>query len=173
MDLPMYRICVVLVLLLAGCVALPDRIKPVDNFKVARYLGKWYEIVRLDHSFERGLTKVTAEYSLREDGGVKVLNSGYSEAKKTWKTAEGTAYFVENADQGYLQVSFFWPFYGAYVIFELDHEHYQYSLVCGPDRSYFWLLSRTPTMPTAIKDKLIAKAAQLGFDTSKLITVVH
>jgi len=167
------KISIVLVLFLTGCVGIPENVKPVDHFKLEKYLGKWYEIARLDHSFERGLTRVTADYILRDDGGVRVLNRGYSEKEKTWKEAEGKAYFVQGTDQGYLKVSFFGPFYGSYVVFELDHEHYQYSLVCGPDRSYFWILARTPEMEKDLRDNLIAKAAALGFDTSKLIFVDH
>jgi apolipoprotein D and lipocalin family protein len=164
---------IVLVLLLMGCVGIPENLKPVDNFKLDKYLGKWYEIARLDHPFERGLTRVTADYSLRDDGGLRVINRGYSAKEKTWKEAEGNAYFVKGSDQGYLKVSFFGPFYGSYIVFELDHENYQYSLVCGPDKSYLWILARGPKIKENIKDILIAKAASLGFDTSKLIYVNH
>jgi len=161
----------VVCLLLSGCVALPENVKPVTNFNLEKYLGTWYEIARLDHSFERGLTRVTATYSLRSDGGVKVLNRGYSADKKRWKEAVGKAYFVQSPNLGYLKVSFFGPFYGAYIVFELDHAHYQYSLVSGPDKSYLWILARTPTIKASTKDFLIAKAAALGFDTHKLIFV--
>lgn len=133
-------------LLLTACVGMPDGVEPVNNFDLNRYLGKWYEIARLDHSFERGLTKISAKYSMPEDGGVKVLNKGFSIADNEWKQAEGKAYFVNAPDQGYLKVSFFGPIYGAYVIFELDKEDYQYAFVSGPDTSYLWLLSRTPTV---------------------------
>jgi apolipoprotein D and lipocalin family protein len=169
----MKKLFLVLVMFLTGCVGIPENVTPVENFKLERYLGKWYEIARLDHSFERGLTRVTADYSLRDDGGVRVLNRGYSVKENAWKEAEGKAYFVEGTDKGYLKVSFFGPFYGAYVVFELDHEHYQYALVCGPDKSYLWILARTREMKKDVKDKLLAKAAALGFDTSKLIFVDH
>lgn len=158
---------------LTGCVGMPDNVKPVENFQVERYLGKWYEIARLDHSFERGLSQITADYSLREDGGVRVLNRGFSAAENKWEEAEGKAYFVGEPDQGYLKVSFFGPFYGSYVVIELDHEHYQYALVCGPDKSYLWILARTPALDENILNALIAKAAALGFDTGKLIRVEH
>jgi len=156
-----------------GCVGIPENVKPVDNFKLEKYLGKWYEIARLDHSFERGLTRVTADYSLQDDGGVRVLNRGYSVKENAWKETEGKAYFVTGSDQGYLKVSFFGPFYGSYIVFELDHENYQYALVCGPDKSYLWILARVPEMKKDINDILTAKAATLGFDTSKLIFVDH
>ena len=169
----MRKISVIFVLFLVGCVGIPSNVKPVDNFQLERYLGKWYEIARLDHSFERGLTRVSAVYSLREDGSVRVLNSGYAEKEKEWKKAEGKAYFVEGSNVGFLKVSFFGPFYGSYVVFELDHANYQYSLVCGPNKSYLWILARTPEISSELKDRLIAKAAASGFDTSKLIFVEH
>jgi apolipoprotein D and lipocalin family protein len=162
-----------LLLFFTGCVGIPENVKPVANFNLEKYLGEWYEIARLDHSFERGLTRVTANYSLRDDGGVRVLNRGYSEKEKKWKEAEGKSYFVQGTDQGYFKVSFFGPFYGSYIVFELDHENYQYSLVCGPDKSYLWILARNPEINKDLKDTLLAKAATLGFETSKLIFVDH
>jgi len=161
------------VLFIMGCVGIPENVKPVDNFKLEKYLGKWYEIARLDHSFERGLTRITADYSLRDDGGVRVLNRGFSAKKNAWKEAEGKAYFVKGSDQGFLKVSFFGPFYGSYIVFGLDHENYQYSLVCGPDKSYLWILTRGPKINEDLKNSLIEKAAASGFDTGKLIFVDH
>lgn len=158
-------------LLSLGCVGIPKNIKPVESFETDRYLGKWYEIARLDHSFERGLTKVTATYSLREGGGLKVVNQGWSVEKGIWKTATGKAFFVGDPHQGFLKVSFFGPFYGSYIVFDLDREGYQYAMVAGPDKSYLWLLSRTPKMNPAKQKALIAVAEGLGFDTSKLIFV--
>jgi apolipoprotein D and lipocalin family protein len=159
-------------LLLGGCVGKPDNVTPVAHFDSAKYLGKWHEIARLDHSFERGLNQVSAEYSLRADGGLKVVNRGYKAADAQWKEAVGKAYFVEQPDLGYLKVSFFGPFYGSYIVFELDAD-YRYSLVSGPDKSYLWLLSRTPTIDAATKKRLVDKAQALGFDTSKLIYVAQ
>ena len=169
----MKRLSLWLTLFLTGCLGMPENVKPVNDFNVQNYVGKWYEIARLDHSFERGLTRVTAEYTLREDGGLNVTNRGYSSMEGRWKEAVGKAFFVKEPDKGYLRVSFFGPFYGSYVIFELDHENYQYSLVCGPDLSYLWILSKTPVMEAALKKRLIANAAALGFDTSLLIHVTH
>ncbi|MBQ0743636.1 MAG: lipocalin family protein [Pseudomonas sp.] len=158
---------------LAGCVKLPDNVQPVTGFEPNRYLGTWYEIARLDHSFEEGLSRVTAEYSLREDGGIKVLNKGYSEEKGEWNEAEGKAYFVEDEQTGYLKVSFFGPFYGAYGIFGLDKENYQYSWVSGPNTDYLWLLAREPQMAEEDKQAFVERAAELGFDTDELIWVEH
>lgn len=169
----MKTVLIAFALLLTGCIGLPENVKPVDHFNSGKYLGKWYEIARLDHSFERGLSKVSASYSMRDDGGIRVINRGYDAQKQQWKEAEGKAYFVKGADQGYLKVSFFGPFYGAYIVVELDHENYQYSLVSGSDKSYLWILSRTPRMNQETQKRLVEKAAALGFDTSKLIFVEH
>ncbi|WP_137170053.1 lipocalin family protein [Marinomonas sp. FW-1] len=163
----------IMTFLLAGCTSAPKNIDPVTQFQLERYLGTWYEIVRQDHAFEEGLSEVTATYSMREDGGVAVLNRGYSAEDKAWREAEGRAYFVNSSNVGHLKVSFFGPFYGAYVIFELDQKDYQYAMISGPSRDYFWLLSRTPTMPEAVKRRLLAKAEALGFPMDKLVTVVH
>lgn len=160
-----------LVVLLAGCTSAPKNIDPVTPFDVERYLGTWYEIVRQDHSFERGLSNVTATYTKREDGGVAVLNRGYSAQEQEWKEAKGKAYFVDSPNTGHLKVSFFGPFYGAYVIFELDQEGYQYAMISGPNRDYFWLLSRTPTLPDEDKNRLLEKAEAMGFDLDSVILV--
>ena len=152
---------------------MPDSVQPVTGFELERYLGKWYEVARLDHSFEKGLSQVTAEYSLREDGGVSVLNRGFSESENEWKEADGKAYFVNSDSEGYLKVSFFGPFYGSYVIFELDHENYQYAFVSGPNTKYLWLLSRTPSVGIEIMEKFIEMSKSRGFDTDSLIFVQH
>ena len=167
------QILAIIFLFLTGCIGLPKGIEPVDDFEINRYLGKWYEIARLDHSFERGLSRVSAEYSLRADGGVRVINKGFSEEKNQWKHAEGKAYFSREPNEGYLKVSFFGPFYGSYVIFELDRKNYQYAYVSGPNRSYLWLLSRTPSLDQKIIDRFIDRARELGFDADNLIFVPH
>ena len=168
----MRRITLTALFALSGCAGLPEGIEPVEDFELEPYLLTWYEIARLDHRFERGLTNVTANYSLREDGGVKVLNRGYQEKKGEWDEAEGKAYFVGESDTGQLKVSFFGPFYGAYNVFELG-ENYEYSMVAGPNRSYLWILARESTLPQSTLDELLSKAEAAGFDTSELIFVEH
>lgn len=162
-----------IVLLITSCGGgKPDNITPVQSFELQRYLGTWYEVARLDHRFERGLSHVTAEYSLRDDGGVKVVNKGYSQKNSRWDTATGKAYFVNDKSSGYLKVSFWGPFYSTYVIFELDND-YQYALVSGENKDYFWILARQPTLEPALLEKLIEKAGALGFATDKIIRVDH
>ena len=165
---------IAVVVTLAGCVvAIPNGITPVTNFNTQRYLGDWYEIARLEHSYEKGLSDITAHYSLRDDGGIKVMNRGYDAKKGEWRVAEGKAYPVESPDSGYLKVSFFWPIYGSYVIFDLDKVDYQYAFVTGPDRSYLWFFSRTPRVSDELMDKFMKEAKELGFDTDKLVYVKH
>ena len=164
---------VLVVLLAGGCTGLPQGITPVTGFDADRYLGRWYEIARLDHSFERGLERVTAEYTRRDDGGLQVVNRGYAPSDERWKQAEGKAYFVGDSNTGHLKESFFGPFYGSYVVFELDREDYQYAFVAGYNRSYLWLLSRTPVASDAVVERFLHSASERGFDTNELIFVKH
>ena len=156
--------------LLAGCTGIPEGVVPVRDFRLNAYLGKWYEIARLDHSFERGLEQVTADYSLREDGGLRVVNRGYSRASGEWKEAVGKAYFAGDPEQGHLRVSFFGPFYSSYVIFELDPD-YRYAFVSGYDTSYLWLLARTPDVEPEVLARFKSLSASLGFAVDQLILV--
>ena len=157
---------------LSGCAGIPDGIEPVEDFELEPYLGTWYEIARLDHRFERGMSNVTANYSLRDDGGVRVLNRGYREKKSEWNEAEGKAYFVGDPTVGQLKVSFFGPFYGAYNVFELG-KNYEYAMIAGPNRSYLWILARDSRLPQSTLDELLSKAEAAGYDTSALIFVEH
>jgi apolipoprotein D and lipocalin family protein len=151
----------------------PEGLTPVSGFELERYLGKWYEIARLDHRFERGLTNVSAEYSPREGGGITVLNRGYDPAKRKWNEARGRAKFVGDANVGSLKVSFFGPFWGGYHIIALDAEQYGWAMVAGPNRSYLWILSRETTLAPDVLSDLVDKARQWGFATDKLIYVDH
>jgi apolipoprotein D and lipocalin family protein len=157
----------------AGCTGIPDGVTAVSDFEFERYLGTWYEIARLDHRFERGLSNVTATYTPRDDGGIDVVNRGYDESAGEWDEATGKAYFVGDPGVGRLKVSFFGPFYGAYNILELDREAYRYALVAGPNRSYLWILARSPVPDPATVERLVATAAELGFPTGGLIRVQH
>jgi len=149
----------------AGCTGLPAQVQPVGGFELNRYLGTWHEIARLDHSFERGLSQVSAQYSLRDDGGVRVINRGFDAAKGTWKQAEGKAYFVGAADTAHLKVSFFGPFYGDYWV--MDHaEDYQWSIVGEPSGRYLWVLSRDARPADAVKAMLRRRVEELGYDWS-------
>jgi apolipoprotein D and lipocalin family protein len=158
---------------MAGCLGIPGNVKPVENFDVNRYLGKWYEIARLDHSFEKGLDKVTAIYTFSHDGSIQVINQGYSAKSKEWKSAKGKAVFVRGPDQGYLKVSFFGPFYSSYVIFELDKIGYNYAFVSGYNKSYLWLLSRRPKVSEKVFTQFIQRSNELGFNTDQMIIVKH
>ena len=154
--------------LLAACTGLPEGVEPVRPFDANRYLGTWYEIARLDHSFERGLEQVSANYSLREDGGIRVLNKGYSAADGEWQQAEGKAYLIGPANEGYLKVSFFGPFYSGYNVIALDKD-YKYALVSGQSLDYLWILSRTTTIPDDVKQQYLKLASDLGYKTENLI----
>jgi apolipoprotein D and lipocalin family protein len=158
--------------LLAGCTQVPDGVQAVNGFDAERYLGRWYEIARLDHSFERGLDNISATYTPREDGGIDVLNRGYDRAEGQWREARGKARFIGPRDVAMLEVSFFGPFYGGYNVVALDPD-YQLSLVAGPTRKYLWILARRPDPPREAVDRLVQRAGELGFDTSALIWVRH
>jgi apolipoprotein D and lipocalin family protein len=151
----------------------PEGIEPVADFELNKYLGTWYEVARMDHSFERGLQQVTAQYTLREDGGIDVVNRGYNQEDGEWDQANGKAYFVGKSSLGHLKVSFCGPFYASYVIFELDKQNYQYALITGPDRSYMWILSRQKELPEVKLKELLEKARSHGFDTDSLIFVTQ
>jgi len=168
----MKKLLLCLVFLLGGCaVAPPSGVIPVTGFELDRYLGKWYEIARLDHSFERGLSDVSAAYSPRDDGGLKVLNRGYDERAQIWKDAEGRAYFIGEPTVGSLKVSFFGPFYGGYHIIALDKESYSWAMIGGPSRDYLWILARTRQLPPTVLGELLRQARALGFATDQLILV--
>ena len=162
------KLSLLLCLSVFACTGDDASYKAITGFEADKYLGTWYEIARLDHSFERGLDKVNATYSLREDGGLKVVNRGFDSKKQKWNEAIGKAYFVETPDIGRLKVSFFGPFYGAYTIIDLDKPDDGSALVTG-GKDYLWILSRTPQMSYIVKQQLISKAKTLGFETDKLI----
>ncbi|MCK0165359.1 lipocalin family protein [Marinobacter sp. S6332] len=160
-------------LMLAGCTGVPKGIEPVTGLNADRYLGKWYEIARLDHSFEEGLSRVTADYELQDDGSIKVTNKGYDAKAGEWSIAEGRAVFVDSESSGHLKVSFFGPFYASYVIFELDTDEYQYAFITGYSRDYLWFLSRTPDVSDDEIVRFKSVAQRAGFDLEELVIVDH
>lgn len=160
----------VLFALLAGCSGVPEGLQPVTGFDMGRYLGRWHEIARLDHRFERGLANVTADYRKLPDGRIEVINRGFDLAKGEWREAKGIARFQGEPHTGSLEVSFFGPFYGAYNVLVLDPQ-YRYALVAGPNRSYLWVLAREPQLDLATLEMLVARAKGWGFATDDLIYV--
>ena len=173
MHYPMIvAVLVVTMAAVAGCASSPPKgLEPVSGFEADRYLGTWYEIARLDHRFERGLSKVTATYSRRPDGRIQVVNRGYDERRGRWSEARAVARFTGPADVGSLSVTFFWPFAGAYHVIALDREGYDYAMVTSSSRSYLWILAREPHLDEAVLDELLGQARQWGFATDKLIFV--
>ncbi|WP_082694670.1 lipocalin family protein [Rheinheimera sp. EpRS3] len=153
---------------LQSCTGVPDGVTPVTPFELNRYLGQWHEIARLDHRFERGLTDVTANYSLRDDGGVKVINRGFNSEDNEWQQAEGKAYFVGDSDTGALKVSFFGPFYGGYNVAKLSAD-YSIVLVVGPSTDFAWLLARSKTPDKDLCDDYMAFAERLGITAQQWI----
>lgn len=157
---------------LFSCATIPKGASAVKWFDKTRYLGKWYEIARFDFTFEKNLNNTTAEYSLNENGTIKVDNKGYNTKKEKWEEAVGKAKFVNEDTVAMLKVSFFGPFYGGYNVVELD-EDYKYALVAGSSLDYLWILSREKMIPDAIKEKYLASAKAIGYDTNKLMWIEH
>lgn len=164
-------LCILPLLLIGACAGNPIDVSPVSGFEKDRYLGEWYEVARLDHSFERGLTNVTATYTLRDDGKITVINKGYNEEKGKFESAKGKAKFKQGSTIGYLKVSFFGPFYGDYIIFGLDKQNYQYAFISGGKDNYLWLLSRTPKVSDDVRKNFLQQSKALGYDTNSLIWV--
>ena len=159
---------------LSGCATgLPDGVSAVTPFDINRYLGRWYEIARLDHGFERGLSDVSATYALQRDGSVQVINRGYDTRRNEWRQVVGRARFIGDTNRGSLKVSFFGPFYGGYHVAALDAQDYRWAIVVGPTLDYFWLLARDRHMPATAREQLLLQAKQLGVDTAKVIVVGH
>jgi len=162
----------ILIITLGGCGLSDEELEKMDvvkNVNLERYMGTWYEIARFPHRFEKNLVGVTATYSLKPNGKVDVVNKGYKNALDGKpKKANAFAKVPDPAVKGRLKVFFFWPFGADYLILELDKENYQYALVGSSSENYLWILSRTPQMDPKTYDMLVSKAAQRGYDVSKL-----
>ncbi|WP_460483581.1 lipocalin family protein [Comamonas humi] len=146
--------------------------RPVSAFDVKRYMGTWYELARVENRFEKGLTAVSAHYSLNDDGSVTVVNRGYDLVKQEWREARGRARFLGDTRQAALKVSFFGPFYGGYNVVSLDDD-YQTALVIGESLDYFWLLSRSKALPECQVQDLLKKAQGFGVDLDRVVTVAQ
>lgn len=146
---------------------IPAGAMPVQAFIKKRYLGKWYEIARLPNRIEKDLKNVTEDYSLNEDGTIKVITKGYNRLTGKWKQATGKIKFAGAEYVGMLKVSYFGPFYVAYNILDLD-EDYQYALVSASNLNYLWILSRETTLPETIKTQFLNTAKAIGFDIDQL-----
>ena len=155
-----------------SCSTIPKGAMAVENFDKEKYLGKWHEIARLDFKYERNLNNTTAEYSLNENGTIKVDNKGYHTKEENWTQSVGIAKFVGDENIGMLKVSFFRPFYGGYNVIAIDPE-YKYALIAGSSLKYLWLLSRDTSMPEEIKKEYLRIAEEIGYSTSDLIWVLH
>lgn len=149
---------------------IPKGVTAVANFDQQKYLGTWYEIARLDYKWEKGLDHVTATYSLKDNGTIKVDNRGYNTKKDKWEQSIGKAKPVSDPTVAQLKVSFFGPFYAGYNVVAIDKD-YKYALVIGGKTDYMWILSREKTIPVEIKQQYISKAKEIGVKTEKLIWV--
>ncbi|MGA9638373.1 lipocalin family protein [Flavobacterium sp.] len=151
---------------------IPEKAQAVQNFDKAKYLGKWYEIARLDFKYEKDMNNTTAEYSLKDDGMIKVDNKGYDYKKEKWEQSTGKAKFVGDENVAMLKVSFFGPFYSGYNVIAIDPA-YKYALVAGESLDYLWILSRETSIPEEIKTNFLKKAQQIGYQTKDLVWVEH
>jgi apolipoprotein D and lipocalin family protein len=159
-----------ILLLLSGCATIPEGLVPVTGFDVERYMGKWYEIERIDNYFEAGLTDVSAEYHLLPDGKIEVVNRGFRPREKNWRIAPGLAWFDGNKEVAKLKISFGSPISGTYNVLVLDTQ-YRYAMVAGKDYDNLWILSREPQLDKSIIDSLVAKAKEFGFPSDNLVYV--
>jgi len=165
-------LCCLSVAVASGCATdIPQGLEPVTGFEVNRYLGTWYEIARLDHGFERGLSNVTAEYSFRDEDTLNVVNRGYDDSADEWEEARGRAEFQGDPAVASLKVSFFGPFYGGYHVIVLDKDGYEYAMVSGPNRDFLWILAREPVIDDTLLDELVEQARQWDFPVEDLIYV--
>jgi len=171
-----YLVVVAMAVVAMGCNTAPiNGAEPVQGFELDRYLGTWYEIARLDHPFERGLSNVTAEYARETETTVSVVNRGFKTGSGEWDRIQGTARFRGDPGTGSLEVSFFGPFYAGYHIVALDAEapDYGYALVVSSSPRFMWILARGPELDEAVYARLVAQARGLGIDTDGLIRVEH
>ena len=164
-----------LLLTLAGCASVSSGMQPlktVDSVDVQKYLGRWYEIARFQHGFEKNIVGATAEYSLRPDGRIQVVNSGFKKnLDGRYSEVKAVAWVPDSSKPGALKVKFFNLFTSDYLIFGLDQDKYSWALVGGDSRDFLWFLSRTPTVTNDLLEKMKSIAVSQGYDLSGLYLV--
>lgn len=172
MSKPIIKSLIIIIIFISftACSSIPKGVQAVTPFEKEKFLGKWYEIARLDYYFEKNLSNNTAVYSLRSDGLIKVVNRGYNYKKNEREDVEGKAKFAGDENVAMLKVSFFGPFYSGYNVIAID-EAYKYALIAGDSFKYLWILSREKTIPEDVKSNYVKIASDAGFDTSELIWV--
>ena len=156
----------------SSCASIPEGAVAVTPFDKAKYLGKWYEIARLDFKYERNMNNTTAEYSLNDNGTIKVDNRGYNYKKGKWQQAIGKAKFVGDENLAMLKVSFFGPFYSGYNVIAID-KNYKYALIAGASLKYLWILSRETSIPNDIKESYLKISQGIGYNTDNLLWIKH
>ena len=156
----------------SSCASIPEGAVAVKPFDKGKYLGKWYEIARLDFKYERNMDNTTAEYSLNDNGTIKVDNRGYNYKKGKWQQAIGKAKFVGDENLAMLKVSFFGPFYSGYNVIAID-KNYKYALIAGASLKYLWILSRETSIPNDIKENYLKIAQGIGYNTNELLWIKH
>jgi apolipoprotein D and lipocalin family protein len=145
----------------------------VQGVDLNKYQGRWYEIARFPHTFEKGLENVFAEYALRDDGKISVYNYGYHKEKQKVSEIRGYAWVENKNYSGALKVRFFWPFAAPYLIADIDLQHYQWVLVTSPSRKYNWILCRETSLDSSVVKNILQKAHEIGIDTTRFEYVKH
>jgi apolipoprotein D and lipocalin family protein len=164
----LFLILIVGALSLAAAQAEDKPLAVVDHVDLERYLGTWYEIATIPQRFQKGCVGVTATYSFRPDGKIRVINRCRKETLDgKLREVEGKAWVVDKTTNAKLKVQFFWPFSGAYWIIELDPD-YRWAVVGHPNRNYLWILSRTPQMGQSLYDDLIDRIGNKGYDIARI-----
>jgi apolipoprotein D and lipocalin family protein len=149
-----------------------DALQLVQTLDPQRYAGRWYEIARYQHGFEKNLVGVTAEYSLRGDGRIDVLNSGFKkDLDGKYSSVKAVAWVPDSSRPGALKVRFFGLFASDYLVFGLDQANYSWALVGNNSRDFLWFLSRTPTVSPQLLAAMKKQAESQGYDISKLYEV--
>ncbi len=171
-SIKLHTLLLVVTAVLFSCTTIPKGATAVQPFKQEKYLGKCYEIARMDFRFEKNLNNTTAEYSLKENGTIRVDNKGYNTKKNKWTQAIGKAKFVSDKDIAMLKVSFFGPFYSGYNVIAIDPD-YKYALVAGKSLKYLWILSRNTSINEEIKNEYLKLAQEIGYQTDELLWIDH